>query len=157
MFHADLILLHAPSVYDFRKKPIFYGPVSDVIPSTQVFEMYPVGFMTLQAHLQRHGHSVRIINIALKMLRSRRFDAEKELRRCEEQGIRLIGFFDDEYPSNLNEIYDPPLIMYTRGDLASFHEASFAIVGSRRPSIYGEDIAEHFAAKLSRWGLTIVS
>ena len=32
----DIIFLHAPSVYDFRKKPIFYGPVSDVVPSSPV-------------------------------------------------------------------------------------------------------------------------
>jgi len=78
---TDLILLHAPSVYDFREKPILYGPVSDVVPSTQVFEMYPIGFMTILEYLQRHGHSVRIINVALRMLRSRRFDAEKLIRK----------------------------------------------------------------------------
>lgn len=76
----DLILLHAPSVYDFRERPILYGPVSDVVPSTQVFEMYPIGFMTLLEYLQRHGYSVRIINVALRMLRSRRFDAEKLIK-----------------------------------------------------------------------------
>jgi len=74
---TDLLLLHAPSVYDFRKRPILYGPVSDVIPSAQIFDMYPIGFMTLLEYLQRHGYSVRIINVALRMLRSRRFDAEK--------------------------------------------------------------------------------
>ena len=77
----DLILLHAPSVYDFRRQPILFGPVSDVVPSTQVFEMYPLGFMTILAHLQKHGYSVRIINVALRMLQSRRFDAEKLIRR----------------------------------------------------------------------------
>jgi B12-binding domain/radical SAM domain protein len=77
---TDLILLHAPSVYDFRKTPILHGPVSDVVPSTQVFEMYPIGFMTILSHLQQHGLSVRIINVALKMLRSRRFDAEKMIK-----------------------------------------------------------------------------
>ena len=77
MATTDLILLHAPSVYDFRKRPILFGPVSDVIPSTQIFEMYPIGFMTMLQHLQEHGYNVRIINIALLMLRSRRFDAEK--------------------------------------------------------------------------------
>lgn len=80
MFHTDLILLHAPSVYDFRKKSILYGPVSDVVPSTQIFEMYPIGFMTILAQLQRHGYSARIINVALRMLWSRRFDAEKLIR-----------------------------------------------------------------------------
>ena len=73
MSKVDLILLHAPSVYDFRKKPILFGPVSDVVPSTQIFEMYPLGFMTILEYLQRHGFSVRIINVALRMLRSRQF------------------------------------------------------------------------------------
>jgi len=78
--NTDLILLHAPSVYDFRKKAILYGPVSDVVPSTQIFEMYPIGFLSLLEYLQRHGHSVRIINVAHRMLQSRRFDAEKLIR-----------------------------------------------------------------------------
>ena len=80
MAKTDLILLHPPSVYDFRKKAIMYGPVSDGIPSTQIFEMYPIGFMTILEYLERHGYSVRIINVALRMLRSRRFDAEKLIR-----------------------------------------------------------------------------
>jgi len=41
----DVVLLHSPSVFEFRERPIAYGPTSDVIPST-VFEMYPVGFLT---------------------------------------------------------------------------------------------------------------
>ncbi len=87
MFDADLVLLHAPSVYDFRKKAVLYGPVSDVVPSTQIFEMYPLGFMTIMDYLQRHGHSVRIINVALKMLRSRRFNVEKLIK-----SLRPVAF-----------------------------------------------------------------
>ena len=77
---VDLILLHPPTVYDFRKKAIMFGPVSDVVPSTQIFEMYPIGFMTILEYLERHGYSVRIINVALRMLRNRRFDVEKLIR-----------------------------------------------------------------------------
>jgi len=80
MSKTDLILLHPPSVYDFREKSIMYGPVSDVVPSTQIFEMYPIGFMTLREHLQRQGYSVRIINVALRMLRNRRFSVEKLIK-----------------------------------------------------------------------------
>lgn len=65
---------------DFRERQIEYGPVSDVIPSTPVFEMYPIGFLTLAAFLRRHGHSVRIVNLALRMMRSRRFRPERFLR-----------------------------------------------------------------------------
>jgi len=77
--HFDVIFLHAPSVYDFRKKPIFYGPVSDVIPSSPVFEMYPIGFMTISSHLEAAGFRTRIVNIAVQMLTSDKFDAEKRI------------------------------------------------------------------------------
>ena len=80
MARSDVIFLHAPSVYDFRKKPIFYGPVSDVIPSSPVFEMYPIGFMTISSHLEAAGYRTRIVNIAVQMLQSERFDVERRIR-----------------------------------------------------------------------------
>ncbi len=90
MSRYDAVFLHAPSVYDFRKKPIFYGPVSDVIPSSPVFEMYPVGFMTISAHLIAAGFRTRIVNIANLMLASEKFDAEKKIR-----GIDADVYFID--------------------------------------------------------------
>ncbi len=81
MQHADLVLLHPPSIYDFRKRSIMFGPVSDLIPSTPVFEMYPIGFVVLSEYLGRRGYQVRIINVALKMLKSKRYDPEKEIKR----------------------------------------------------------------------------
>lgn len=80
MSGSDIIFLHAPSVYDFRKKPIFYGPVSDVIPSSPVFEMYPIGFMTISSHLETAGFRTRICNIAVQMLASERFDVERKIK-----------------------------------------------------------------------------
>lgn len=77
----DLILLHAPSVYDFREHSILYGPVSDLVPSTPVFEMYPIGFTTIADYLERHGRRVRIVNLAMRMLHDARFDAEALIRR----------------------------------------------------------------------------
>lgn len=78
-----MVFLHAPSVYDFRKKPIFYGPVSDVIPSSPVFEMFPIGFMTISAHLIRAGFRTRIVNIAGQMLADEKFDAERKIARID--------------------------------------------------------------------------
>ena len=80
---SDIIFMHAPSVYDFRKKPIFYGPVSDVIPSSPVFEMYPMGFMTISSHLEAAGFKTRIVNIAVQMLQSEKFDAEERIRKLD--------------------------------------------------------------------------
>ena len=76
----DIVFIHAPSVYDFRKKPIFYGPVSDVVPSSPVFEMYPIGFMTMSTHLEDAGFKTRIVNLAVQMLQSKKFDAEKRIK-----------------------------------------------------------------------------
>jgi B12-binding domain/radical SAM domain protein len=77
MASIDLILLHPPTLYDFRKLPGIHGPISDVVPSTPIFEMYPIGFTSLSEYLERHGLRVRIINVALKMLKDESFDVER--------------------------------------------------------------------------------
>lgn len=76
MAKPHLVFLHAPSVYDFRKEAILYGPISDLVPSTPIFEMYPIGFTTLAEYLERHGFRTRIVNLAVRMLKDRDFDAE---------------------------------------------------------------------------------
>ncbi len=81
MSQPDLILLHAPSVYDFREKTILYGPVSDLIPPSPVFEMYPIGLTSLAEYLERDGYRVRIVNLAVRMMRNRKFDAEAMIKR----------------------------------------------------------------------------
>src|SRR5512137_1368083 len=77
MAAPDLVLLHPPSVMDFRKRTLLLGPVSDLIPSTPVFEMYPIGFTTIASHLETNGYEVRIANVATRMLASERFDPER--------------------------------------------------------------------------------
>jgi B12-binding domain/radical SAM domain protein len=84
----DLLLLHAPSVYDFRKKAILYGPVSDMVPSSTVFEMYPLGFLTIASYLHDRGMQVRIVNLALRMMNSRTFDVPRFLAR---QNPKAVG------------------------------------------------------------------
>lgn len=79
----DVIFIHAPSIYDFREKPIMFGPVSDVVPSTPVFEMYPIGFAILSDYLEKRGFRVRILNLAVKMLRNKNFDVEDCIRRLD--------------------------------------------------------------------------
>ncbi|HIJ18009.1 MAG TPA: TIGR04190 family B12-binding domain/radical SAM domain protein, partial [Thermoplasmata archaeon] len=80
MARPDLVLLHPPSVIDFRERALLAGPVSDLIPSTPVFEMYPIGFTTIASHLESKGYEVRIANVANKMLMSKRFDPERFVR-----------------------------------------------------------------------------
>jgi B12-binding domain/radical SAM domain protein len=81
MAHADLVLLHPPSVYDFRQQSILYGPISDLIPSSPVFEMYPLGFLTMVAYLEDRGFEVRVVNLALRMMNDPNFDVPTFLSR----------------------------------------------------------------------------
>ncbi|HTR21673.1 MAG TPA: TIGR04190 family B12-binding domain/radical SAM domain protein [Gemmatimonadales bacterium] len=81
LFGRDLILLHPPSVYDFRKRGIMFGPISDVIPSTPVFEMYPMGLTTIAGRLEEEGFNVEIVNIAYRMLSDPGYDAEAEIAK----------------------------------------------------------------------------
>ena len=62
----------------FAGKRFFYGPVSDLVPSTPVFEMYPIGYTTIAEYLERFGFSTRIINLAVRMIEEQSF-------RCREQ------------------------------------------------------------------------
>ncbi len=81
MTSLDLTFLHAPSVYDFRRESILYGPVSDLVPSTPVFEMYPIGFTTMAEYLERNGLRCRIVNLAVRMLDNVNFDVEKNIAK----------------------------------------------------------------------------
>ena len=91
MPRPELILLHPPSIFNFRERPVFSGPVSDVIPSSVNFEIYPIGFITLASHLEHHGIRTRIVNLALKMMEDQRFDPARFIERldCNAFGIDL--------------------------------------------------------------------
>ena len=81
LFGVDLVLLHPPSVYDFRKTGILFGPISDVIPSTPVFEMYPMGLTTIAGHLEEEGFNVEIVNVAYRMIADPAYDAAADIAR----------------------------------------------------------------------------
>jgi B12-binding domain/radical SAM domain protein len=130
----DLILLHAPSVYDFRKRHTMYGPISDVIPSSPVFEMYPIGFVSLVGYLEQHGYRARIINLAIKMLRNPQLDVEKLISKLD---TKVFGF-------------DLHWLVHAAGslDLANIvkkhHPDKPIILGGLSSSFYHEEIIEHF-------------
>ncbi len=72
-------------------------------------------------------------------------------------GITALTPDDDSYPRRLKEIHDPPPLMYIRGELADRDEWSLAIVGTRRPTAYGQQVTRTLTTDLARSGLTIVS
>ena len=85
----DLTFLHAPSVYDFRRRATLWGPISDVVPSTPIYDMYPIGFAALCDYLEQHGLRTRILNLAVRMLRSERFDAEQTIARLRSRAFGI--------------------------------------------------------------------
>ncbi|MEM3675425.1 MAG: TIGR04190 family B12-binding domain/radical SAM domain protein [Thermoplasmataceae archaeon] len=75
--HSDVCFVHPPSIYDFRTRELIPGPISDVVPSTPIFEMYPIGFLSMLSYISDRGYSGRIANIATRMILSSKFDAKK--------------------------------------------------------------------------------
>lgn len=72
--------------------------------------------------------------------------------------IRYITILNKDYPPYLQSIYDPPVIIFYRGDLGSFtQKRTIALVGTRRPSNYGKLMAEKISSNLAEAGFTIVS
>jgi clorobiocin biosynthesis protein CloN6 len=83
---ADLFLLHAPSVFDFRERDdilFAYLSDSDSVNVTSIYEMFPLGFFSIKQRLCEHGFKVDIVNVASLMLRCPKLDVSKLLARLE--------------------------------------------------------------------------
>jgi DNA processing protein len=84
--------------------------------------------------------------------------AEKELAAVRNiAGCRLLNWTEPEYPQRLLQIYDPPVLFYLRGDPEVLNLPSLSIVGSRRPTLYGSQMAERLGRDLAARGLVILS
>jgi len=83
--------------------------------------------------------------------------AREEMARAAESGATVISIDDPSYPPRLKEIYDPPLVLYVRGNLDVLTKPGIAMVGTRHPTPYGSGMAERLATDLAAQGLVIVS
>lgn len=81
--------------------------------------------------------------------------AEKEFGKAEKLKVKILFIKEDEFPPKLKEINYPPLFIYLRGYLQN--KNLIAIIGSRKPTPYGKEVAYHFSKKLSEEGIGIVS
>lgn len=84
-------------------------------------------------------------------------DLEGELRRIAEYGCRVLIQDDPEYPAFLRQIYDPPIVLYVKGELTARDRNLIAMVGSRRSTHYGQEVARKLAYQLAYVGVTVVS
>lgn len=83
--------------------------------------------------------------------------ADEELRRVEEAGGQIMTLDDTLYPDNLRNIYDPPPVLWVRGDARLLSRSGIGVVGTRHPSPYGSGMAEVLSRDLAARGLVIFS
>jgi len=83
--------------------------------------------------------------------------AAKELAQAQAAGCRLLTWDEPEYPQRLREIYDPPPLLYVLGNIDLLSRHLISVVGARRPTPYGNQMAERLARDLADRGLVISS
>jgi DNA processing protein len=82
---------------------------------------------------------------------------EAEMERLARHHVQALNWNDASYPGKLKEIYDPPPVLYVRGEITPADEWAVAVVGTRRATPYGRQVAEQFAGDLARNQVTVVS
>lgn len=86
-----------------------------------------------------------------------RKDVDVYMDKIKELGIQVLRMVDDRYPFKLKAIYDPPPVLYIKGKLEKSDEKAIAIVGSRKTTDYGRNMARELAYELALRGITVVS
>ena len=84
-------------------------------------------------------------------------DPSAEFKKAADLGAHVITAQDDEYPSALREIHDPPIVLYVRGGITERDRHAVAVVGSRKATHYATECAKKLSFQIAYAGLTIVS
>lgn len=85
------------------------------------------------------------------------FDVNFYFKKLEKLGIKFVTFLDKNFPKVLTKLDGSPVVLYYKGTLSSLQNPSVAIVGTRKMTSYGKEVAEIFSRELSRFGVTIIS
>ena len=84
-------------------------------------------------------------------------DPDDEMEALERKGVTALAWHDPAYPPLLAEIYNPPPVIFVRGSLTPQDAHSVTVVGSRRATTYGREVAGILSQDLARNGVTVVS
>jgi DNA processing protein len=125
-----------------RRLVEFFGSISAVFQAS-LTELEATGLRAASAQALGTGRSLEL--------------AQDEIARAAAAGVRVISLDDAAYPNQLKQIYDPPLILYVRGDDAVISQPGVALVGTRHPTPYGLGMAERLSCELAARGLVIFS
>jgi DNA processing protein len=105
--------------------------------------------------LQAAGLSSKLAERVIQLRAS--IDLEEYMFKVAAKGITVLTWEDEDYPNRLKVIDQPPPVLYVRGTLTAEDTWAVAIVGTRRVSAYGRQVADDLAAYLANNGITIVS
>lgn len=125
-----------------RKLVEHFGNAQDIFHAP-LTELEALGLQTQSAQAIGTGKSLEL--------------AHEEFAKAASAGITLLSRDDQRWPVRLNEIYDPPIILYVRGNAGIIAQPGIAIVGTRHPTPYGIGMAERLACDLAARGLVIFS
>jgi DNA processing protein len=119
-----------------------FGGVQAIFRAT-LTELEAAGIQAVSAQALGTGRSLEL--------------AQDELGKAAGVGARVIAQEDAFYPAQLKQIYDPPIVLYVRGNAEAIAQPGIAVVGTRHPTPYGTGMAERLACDLAARGLVIFS
>jgi DNA processing protein len=125
-----------------RKLVEHFGSAEQVLRAS-LTELEAAGLMAVSAQSLGTGKSIEL--------------AHEEVARAQAGGVAIIALSEVRYPARLREIYDPPLVLYVRGNVEALSQPGIAMVGTRHPTPYGTGMAERLGCDLSARGLIIIS
>lgn len=131
-----------------------FGPVR-LGKLKKYFSLWENAFKGNVADLIKAGIEEKIANEFIAARIS--IDPEKIFEKLNYEKISITTIDDDIYPDSLKQIFNPPHIMYFRGDIGAANNFCLAIIGTRKFTSYGKLVAERLVEDLSRQNITIVS
>ncbi|MCE2490496.1 MAG: DNA-processing protein DprA [Anaerolineae bacterium] len=121
----------------------------------QYFDNIGDAWLASDFQLEQAGLNLRLRRRLVTLRRE--LDLEREVERISASGAEFLTLLDDGYPAALRNIADPPLTLYIRGQLLPEDRHALGIVGTRKATDYGRDVAERLAQDLARQGITVTS
>ncbi|MGA9043228.1 MAG: DNA-processing protein DprA [Terriglobales bacterium] len=125
-----------------RRLVEFFGSVQALFAAS-LTELEAAGLRAVSAQSLGTGRSLEL--------------AHDELAKAAAEDAQIVTYEDPAYPAELKQIYDPPLVLFVRGNVAALSQPGIALVGTRHPTPYGTGMAERLACDLAARGLVIFS
>ena len=121
-----------------------------------IFDSPEAVFKASKSEFLNKGLSDKLANLIINQ--RDKIEIEKYIQQLNTDGIKIISYLDDDYPGLLKQIYDPPIVLYYRGNLKiTSRNNLLAVVGSRKISAYAKKIMPQIIEPLKNYGFVIVS